>query len=419
MRHLKIRNVGPLKEVDIELKRINVIIGPQSSGKSCVLKIACHCAWVEKRIQIEQSPKRFKEKGEFVRQLTLYYKMNGYFRNDSYIEYETDYVCFSYDGKTENFDFKWKDKRWDYKRTKICYIPAERNIVTVWSEQPARNLKDSYTKNFLNDWSFIRARLKDFPILDLDVKYHFNSTHRIDEVKVGKELTLNVDNASSGLQSIIPICGFLEYFFEKQFSSKKDNMVEVNAENIDILKIIYKENFEKKIPRQDNLDVNNLTSMHLIAGHPYMFRNGKDAKRCKKIYTNFVDVNCSDIYLEEPELNLFPQTQYNLLNWTIERTNEAKKHSLFLTTHSPYIMSSLNNMLQASNVIKADKSKQEEVEKIVSSKRILSLNDVGAYAIEKGKMKSIIDTKNKLISAEELDKISDVIAEEFDKLLLL
>ena len=55
MKHLVIRNLGPLHEADIELKRINVIIGSQSSGKSCVLKTACYCTWVEKRIELTQS----------------------------------------------------------------------------------------------------------------------------------------------------------------------------------------------------------------------------------------------------------------------------------------------------------------------------------------------------------------------------
>ena len=32
MRHLIIRNFGPISEIDINLKRVNVIIGPQSSG---------------------------------------------------------------------------------------------------------------------------------------------------------------------------------------------------------------------------------------------------------------------------------------------------------------------------------------------------------------------------------------------------
>lgn len=48
MRKLVIHHIGPVKHVDLVLKRINVVIGPQSAGKSCILKVACFCAWAEK-----------------------------------------------------------------------------------------------------------------------------------------------------------------------------------------------------------------------------------------------------------------------------------------------------------------------------------------------------------------------------------
>ena len=59
MKHLIIRNLGPVSEADLNLGQVNVIIGMQSSGKSCVLKTACYCAWVEKRIQLAQRPMSF------------------------------------------------------------------------------------------------------------------------------------------------------------------------------------------------------------------------------------------------------------------------------------------------------------------------------------------------------------------------
>jgi predicted ATPase len=59
MKHLVIRHFGPIEEVNIELKRINVIIGPQSSGKSTVLKVACFCDWLERQIELTQNPKMF------------------------------------------------------------------------------------------------------------------------------------------------------------------------------------------------------------------------------------------------------------------------------------------------------------------------------------------------------------------------
>lgn len=38
MRHIVIRNLGPLAEADVFLNKINIIVGPQSAGKSCLLK---------------------------------------------------------------------------------------------------------------------------------------------------------------------------------------------------------------------------------------------------------------------------------------------------------------------------------------------------------------------------------------------
>ena len=38
-KRLIVKNFGPIKEVDIDLKKINVFIGPQGSGKSTIAKI--------------------------------------------------------------------------------------------------------------------------------------------------------------------------------------------------------------------------------------------------------------------------------------------------------------------------------------------------------------------------------------------
>lgn len=48
MPKLTIKNIGAIKLVEFEVNRINVFIGPQSSGKSTISKILCYCQWVEK-----------------------------------------------------------------------------------------------------------------------------------------------------------------------------------------------------------------------------------------------------------------------------------------------------------------------------------------------------------------------------------
>ena len=105
MKHLVIRNLGPLKEADAELKRINVIIGSQSSGKSCVLKTACYCTWVEKRIELTQTADFFSKDDNFLRELERFHKLKGYIKDDTFIGYESDFMAFSYDNTCKTFKF--------------------------------------------------------------------------------------------------------------------------------------------------------------------------------------------------------------------------------------------------------------------------------------------------------------------------
>ena len=49
MAHLIIKNIGPINEVEFDLNKINIFMGPQSSGKSTIAKIVSYCAWLEKR----------------------------------------------------------------------------------------------------------------------------------------------------------------------------------------------------------------------------------------------------------------------------------------------------------------------------------------------------------------------------------
>ena len=43
MAHLIIKNIGPINEVEFDLNKINIFMGPQSSGKSTIAKIVSYC----------------------------------------------------------------------------------------------------------------------------------------------------------------------------------------------------------------------------------------------------------------------------------------------------------------------------------------------------------------------------------------
>ena len=50
--YITIQNVGPIKDLTLPLNRINVLIGPQSSGKSTIAKLLSFCSWLEKEMTI-------------------------------------------------------------------------------------------------------------------------------------------------------------------------------------------------------------------------------------------------------------------------------------------------------------------------------------------------------------------------------
>lgn len=108
MRHLVIKNFGPICNADLQLGQVNVLIGMQSSGKSCVLKTACYCTWVEKRLELSQKVNGFGSGSAFIDTMTSYYQMAGYVHPDTYIEYETGHVFFSYSHSEKKFTMRWK-----------------------------------------------------------------------------------------------------------------------------------------------------------------------------------------------------------------------------------------------------------------------------------------------------------------------
>jgi hypothetical protein len=342
MKHLVIRNLGPLKEADIELKRINVIIGSQSSGKSCVLKTACYCTWVEKRIELTQSADFFAKEGNFLGELERFHKLKGYVRDDTYISYESDFMAFSYDNATKTFTFNWREGRWNYRRSKVTYIPAERNLVAAIPNWFQVKFADDNIRDFMADWETARqATTSDLSVLNLGVSYHYDANTKSDKVQVADGVMLDFTNTSSGLQSLIPLYVHLNYLQQLQTGDILDSSIENSKETNDLLQAISHHFIPQKgienIITKDDLESGKSKVVFTIGNKSYKLF-AKDIKYILDISERFVNIDHCDIFLEEPEANLFPPTQANLVEWLIEMTKGDQPNNLFIATHSPYIL---------------------------------------------------------------------------------
>jgi len=123
--------------------------------------------------------------------------------------------------------------------------------------------------------------------------------------------------------------------------------------------------------------------------------------------------------IEEPEAHLFPSAQGVVVSLIANAYNSSDEHSSYsITTHSPYILTAINNLIQAGNVIReTEKHLHDQVYDIIPKSEILDFKDISAYMINDGLASSILDNEFNLIDANAIDEISNVFSSKFDKLV--
>ena len=350
MRHLIIENVGPIKKADLELKKFNFFIGPQSSGKSTIAKIFSTCSWIEKEVATTMNELAVPSGLEFKRLVEEFHKMSGYFSDGSIVEYDSESVGISF----SKDDFKIVLKPGiNYFRQKICYIPSERNIVSL---QDLRSYEFGNTnqRSFLFDWLTARefySRSNKLEILNLGVKYFYDSEQELFQDRIehvnGKSYQISLQCASSGLQSVIPLILMFQYYSAPYYSyyENKTSFDENDKDRLLRIRLIDKLVLSPLFPgfsEKDRSRLLGIVNARMADYDPQCVALLQQFQKAIKqlrtpVSTNFI--------VEEPEQNLYPYTQLQLIDCMFRLCGEGKNHSFTITTHSPYIMNILNVLL--------------------------------------------------------------------------
>ena len=116
------------------------------------------------------------------------------------------------------------------------------------------------------------------------------------------------------------------------------------------------------------------------------------------------------IYIEEPETHLFPTAQRHIIELIATVFNHSvisfSPLQFLITTHSPYMLTAINNLIQAKNLYNElnDSTKLQRLEKIVPYERMLSSDDLAVYSLEKESCENIICPDTGLIRANIIDE---------------
>lgn len=388
---LIVKSFGPVKDLDIVFKKVTLFIGDQGSGKSCVAKLFSMFKWLEKVLIQKKFPiTYFEQYNRFKTKLCAYHRIESFVDDDPYIRFECRFFNFVYDK-----GFRIEEKTGEIDGiSKIMYVPAERSIVSV-AENKSKLLKElpDSSETFSDEFVNAKKFFKDGYELPFEgLRFEYDSLNDAGWIH-GSDYKVRLINASSGIQSSLPMCMVSEYLSKKVTEREE---VKLSKEE--------KDRLEKKVAEIMQNDAYSETIKDM------MIRQLSSANR----YDNFINI------VEEPELSLFPHSQMEVLFSLIANNATTANNMLVITTHSPYSLAILNTLIMAGKVCgNGNDEVKKSVMETLGGDYSLNPNDVAAYRLNLNDdlyCQSIINPQTGLVSKNDLDSASDDIMRIFNSL---
>lgn len=324
MSKIKIKNFGPIRNGFIneghpnfiDINKVTVFIGPQGSGKSTIAKLVSCFTWIEKAFVKDILNENKFTASDLKKQLE-FNQIDEYLERDS----ELDWIGLNYriSYKKENLEITsllTENKKSEI--AKIMYVPAERNFLSSFGFKYLRllpNLSLSL-KTFLEEYQNAKSIIKksiQLPVTGIICEY--DKLNDIIWIKRG-ENKVRLEKAASGFQSLTPlflVSEYLAYFINE----KPQN--ELNFRDEQLLK----QEIKRLIEAKSNNEAGILTAA------------------LEQLTSKFFPSYFFNI-VEEPEQNLFPDSQKDTLFHLLKCVNRNQKNKLLITTHSPYLLGYLN-----------------------------------------------------------------------------
>lgn len=415
--YITIQNVGPIKDITLPLNRINVLIGPQSSGKSTIAKLLSFCSWLEKEMTITQ--KSIKTDEEYIKKnLFDYHRIGSYFDEKSVVIYEDD--CMKFTFSKMHATTKKCDSFANSLSHKTAYIPAERIMASVPNVRSFQ-LFHSSLQTFLFDWwkmgpIFTKEKAVDIP--DVGVSYYYDPKTNRDVVKLPNDKELDLMEASSGLQSLIPMYVYLKYVTEWVYEHEDVQSFDRSSIFDQALTrrvfskrgSISEEEVDEYIKNSENPTISVKNILQLAHSyHELGIELPNIMGELAEFADNIVHPHYTNIIIEEPELNLFPHTQIEFL-YALLRMFKSDRDTMVITTHSPYLLFALNNCLMGGLV--GARISDTQKERMLSHDVWIDPKMVSIYELHEGELISIQDEDGILLN-NYLNKTHQQIASEY------
>lgn len=385
---LHIENFGPITDATVELRAFNMFIGEQSIGKSTMAKlIAIFTDYVS-------LCKLVKDKEVFWEETLDDFGMDIYQDNPYRIVYDMEQ-----DDRLFHIEISRGKVSYRLVQGDVPIIDPKQIINMIMKLKKIYHAKEVQQKVAKSG----NTQLKKQEILEL-----FSNSLYIPAERIIYSVVTNLMPALFLSKSAIPQI-LLRFMVELNNAKAEYPKFPIELLNVDFKyeagedSIVFGEKGEAIPLSVASSGIQSLVPLVLVLHFAIN----------KREYSSFV--------IEEPECNLFPTKQVELLK-NILRLVRHSSRTLTITTHSPYLLSALNNILFADMIIKKYGPESKNlVDEILQPEYRLSADECSVYSLGKEinrgvYCKSLLDSETGMIDFNSLDAVSEQLSMEFDAL---
>lgn len=436
MQKLIVDNFKQITHAEIEVKDFLLLIGPQASGKSTIAKLIFFFKFLQ-QYYIDlfgvDTPDMSVDTLMMKFDLRIIGKFQDYFSFNEIPDpnFRIDFLLSSKTGKSIHFSVK------------------DTNIIVAYSKSMHEDLMDCSQKLLA-----LRKQSKELieqdPVNEMKIRNEFRTM-------VWKESCVAFEDFKHGLY--IPAGRNITVAFSEQFQmlffgqlSDKQQHIGGNEEEIirqfmlhskslvDFFSNGYRKKLDnpfgrlvlsiaKKILKGSYKNENGTESIQVDDKNSVSLGNASSGQQESiRIIQDLIFILSTNIdstrIIEEPEAHIYPEAQKLLIELMVLIANHCHSQ-MIVTTHSPYVLSTFNNMLYYTKVLKAHPSKREELEQHFLSETLntaneefmgINANRFEAYSLDPARdmyCQSIKDNKTELIGDNFFDTETEKLNDDF------
>lgn len=457
MRKISISHFGPIRNCRLETKDFMVLMGPQASGKSTIAKLIYFFNNIggfvldelrktdlstinSSKIKISKAGVKSKFKLFFKNTLIKSFRqmfpdlspLEPKMKLTAYYEVGSITISVTQDEKSPDLDIQLTTMLWEKIKTLLeGYYSYEEELNKIQAKLQAAKERGRTLSSAIIDKSFLEVN-RQFTV-DKEMYKLFNGDRDVIYIPAGRSIITLLSAQWDYLYSIM----------DDRQKSLIDYCTRSFLERILMLKSAFKSSTSdmiRDLADEDLYDYNPLyiasDVIRTILQGEYQYIDGEEKLKIIKsktikinfassgqqealwilntIFYNLVLNKRSLFIIEEPESNLFPSAQ-KLMTEFIALAQNSGDNQIIITTHSPYILGTLNNLLFAKQI--EDEVDPASLDEIISKYKRIDFKSFSAYYMQKKKIEDCRDEENHSIRTEVIESASEDINGDYDRML--